>query len=184
MIAVDEGRYDEALSLLHENTRIFRDVGDVLAITVNLGRVAYALAFIDRHADAARLLAFVDAPFAGKIRLRRGSCECSTRHVSGSVTARQRGAQNKRRLPRNALQSTAPPRSRSTAPEAASRRPLQELRQSSAPTDVTASLRRTARQVLPDLCVFAFADLTPLPSRAGRLQEWRSYPRSGLRSGR
>ena len=66
MIAVDEGRYDEALSLLHENTRIFRDVGDVLAITVNLGRVAYALAFIDRHADAARLLAFVDAQFAGQ----------------------------------------------------------------------------------------------------------------------
>ena len=64
MVAVDDGRYDDALSLLHENTQIFRDLNDVLAINVNLGRVAYAFTFIDRHADAARLLAFLDVQFA------------------------------------------------------------------------------------------------------------------------
>ena len=64
MVAVDEGRYDDALALLHTNTQIFDDLADPLAITVNLGRVAHALTFVGKPAEAARLLAFVDAQFA------------------------------------------------------------------------------------------------------------------------
>ena len=64
MVAVDEGRHDEALALLHTNTQIFGELSDLAAITVNLGRVAHALTFIGKAPEAARLLAFVDAQFA------------------------------------------------------------------------------------------------------------------------
>lgn len=64
MIAVDEGRYDDALRSLNENTPITREIGDPMVTGANFGRIAYALAFVGQAEPAARLLAACEAQFA------------------------------------------------------------------------------------------------------------------------
>jgi predicted ATPase/DNA-binding SARP family transcriptional activator len=59
--ALDEGRADDALALLEQSLRLHRDVGDVLDSTVDLARIAAALAGVGEEATAAQLLAAFDA---------------------------------------------------------------------------------------------------------------------------
>jgi hypothetical protein len=56
MIAVDQGRVDDALSMLKESHRIHRDLGDPIGIVRDLSRVARVLAAVGRAETAARLL--------------------------------------------------------------------------------------------------------------------------------
>lgn len=56
MIAVDQGRVDDALSMLKESHRIHRDFGDPIGIARDLCRVARVLAAVGRAETAARLL--------------------------------------------------------------------------------------------------------------------------------
>ncbi|MGH3134483.1 MAG: tetratricopeptide repeat protein [Gaiellaceae bacterium] len=56
MIAVDQNRIQDALSLLKENVSIYHDLGDPLGTATNLSRVAHALALAGRPAPAVRLL--------------------------------------------------------------------------------------------------------------------------------
>jgi len=56
MIAVDQGRVDDALSMLKESHRINRDLGDPIGIARDLSRVARVLAAVGRAETAARLL--------------------------------------------------------------------------------------------------------------------------------
>jgi predicted ATPase/class 3 adenylate cyclase len=60
MVALDDGRIDDSLALLEENTRILLEAGDELMRSVNLGRVACVLTFASAPTDAARLLACMD----------------------------------------------------------------------------------------------------------------------------
>ena len=60
-IAVSQGRVEDALSMLKENHPIYRDLGDLLGIAVNLCRFARALAFAGRAATAAQLLSCFEA---------------------------------------------------------------------------------------------------------------------------
>ena len=59
--ALDEGRTDDALSLLERSLRLHREVGDLLDCAVDVARMAAALARVGEEATAARLLATVDA---------------------------------------------------------------------------------------------------------------------------
>ena len=56
MIAVDEGRVDDAISMLKESHRIRRDLRDPIGIARDLCRVARVLASVERAGAAARLL--------------------------------------------------------------------------------------------------------------------------------
>lgn len=56
MIAVDEGQVEDALSMLKEALRMFRDLGDPMRTAVNLCRSAHALAVAERAGAAAQLL--------------------------------------------------------------------------------------------------------------------------------
>jgi tetratricopeptide (TPR) repeat protein len=59
--ALDDGRVDEALSLLRDALRLHREVGDVLDTAVDLCRLAAALATRGDAATAAMLVAVFDA---------------------------------------------------------------------------------------------------------------------------
>jgi predicted ATPase len=61
MIAVDEGRVDDAVSMLRESHRIDRDLGDPHGIARVLCRVARVLAAVGRARTAARLLSASEA---------------------------------------------------------------------------------------------------------------------------
>jgi tetratricopeptide (TPR) repeat protein len=63
MLAVEEGRLNDAFSMLRQNTPIFYDLRDPLALATNLVRVANALAAGNRPAAAATLLAHTAAAF-------------------------------------------------------------------------------------------------------------------------
>jgi len=56
MIAVDEGRVRDAVSMLNESHRIHRDLDDPIGIARGLSRVARVLAVVGRAGTAARLL--------------------------------------------------------------------------------------------------------------------------------
>jgi len=56
MIAIDEGRVEDALSMLKDAYRIDRDVGEIYEIAVELCRFARALAAAGRAETAGRLL--------------------------------------------------------------------------------------------------------------------------------
>ena len=55
-IALDDGRLQDALSMLKENHPLYRDLGDLGGAAVNLCRFARALVFAGKAATAARLL--------------------------------------------------------------------------------------------------------------------------------
>jgi hypothetical protein len=55
-IAVDEGRVADAVSLLKESHRIFRELNDLLLIAAGVGRFASVLALAGRAALAAQVL--------------------------------------------------------------------------------------------------------------------------------
>jgi predicted ATPase len=55
-IAVDQGRLEDAVPLLEDGQRIFRELGDLLAIADGVGRFARILALADEPATAARVL--------------------------------------------------------------------------------------------------------------------------------
>jgi len=61
MIAVDDGRVDDAISMLKESHRIHRDLGDPIGIARGLCRVARVLASVQRPGTAARLLSSSEA---------------------------------------------------------------------------------------------------------------------------
>jgi tetratricopeptide (TPR) repeat protein len=62
MMAVDEGRAEDAVPMLKETDRISRELGDYpLQTAVNFCRSANALAFAGRAGAAARLLSWADA---------------------------------------------------------------------------------------------------------------------------
>src|SRR5262249_16552127 len=61
MIAVDEGRIDDAVSLLKEGRRSHRDLDDPIGVSKDLCRVARVLASVGRAAPAAQLLASSEA---------------------------------------------------------------------------------------------------------------------------
>jgi tetratricopeptide (TPR) repeat protein len=61
IIAVDEGRVDDAVSMLKESHRIHRDLGDPIGVARGLCRVARVLASIERAGTAARLLSTAEA---------------------------------------------------------------------------------------------------------------------------
>jgi predicted ATPase/class 3 adenylate cyclase len=63
MIAVDEGRIDEALSMATESLRINRDFANVLQTAVYLCRSAKALAFAGKARTATRLLSWSEAQY-------------------------------------------------------------------------------------------------------------------------
>jgi hypothetical protein len=58
---VDDGRLDDAVSLLRESHRIHRDLGDPVGVARGLCRAAKVLASIGRAETAARLLAAAEA---------------------------------------------------------------------------------------------------------------------------
>ena len=59
--AVDEGRTDDALSLLTESIRIRLDVGDLIGLAADLRRSSFALAVAGKAAAAVRLLSSSEA---------------------------------------------------------------------------------------------------------------------------
>ncbi len=61
MIALDDGRVDDAVSILKESHRIHRDLGDPIGIARGLCRVARVLASVQRPGTAARLLSSSEA---------------------------------------------------------------------------------------------------------------------------
>jgi tetratricopeptide (TPR) repeat protein len=61
VIAVDQGRIQEAMSILDQAYRIDREVGEIVQATLDLCRFAHALAASGRAADAARVLSRAEA---------------------------------------------------------------------------------------------------------------------------
>jgi predicted ATPase/class 3 adenylate cyclase len=59
--ALNDGRVDEAIPMLTESTRIYRDVGGWVEVAVNICRFARARALCGRHEAAAKLLGAGDA---------------------------------------------------------------------------------------------------------------------------
>jgi predicted ATPase/class 3 adenylate cyclase len=65
VVAVDEGRAEEARSLLQENFPMYRQLDDLRGTGENLCRCAHALAAVGEAATAARLLGGSEAVFEG-----------------------------------------------------------------------------------------------------------------------
>jgi predicted ATPase/class 3 adenylate cyclase len=65
IVAVDEGRVDDARSLLRENFPLYTKIGDLRGTSENLCRCAHALTAVGRAATAAQLLGGSEAAFEG-----------------------------------------------------------------------------------------------------------------------
>jgi hypothetical protein len=65
MVAVDDGRDEEARSLLRQNFPMYRELGDLRGTGENLCRSAHALAAVGRAETAAQLLGGSEAVFEG-----------------------------------------------------------------------------------------------------------------------
>jgi len=61
--ALYEDRVEDAMPMLHESTRIYREIGDLSMIAMNLCRFALALAIDAKPLDSARMLASAEALF-------------------------------------------------------------------------------------------------------------------------
>ena len=65
IVAVDDGRVEEARSLLNENFPMYRELDDLRGTGENLCRCAHALAAVGEAVTAAQLLGGAEAVFEG-----------------------------------------------------------------------------------------------------------------------